>query len=146
MQNWLYAWQRFAATPASPACAPAWTSCWPPGSRPTPRTCATHLTAERNHRTLELYALLLVGLAFDDDAARPGARWQDLADNAATDIWADGVHRECCTDYHLIVLRSLLGAIANARLFAPRQSRRRCVERARTGPATSRCTCSDRTG
>ncbi|MDT7579866.1 MAG: hypothetical protein QOK35_1130, partial [Pseudonocardiales bacterium] len=37
-----------------------------------------------------------------------------LAENAATDIWDDGVHRECSTDYHLIVLRSLVGAIANA--------------------------------
>jgi hypothetical protein len=30
-------------------------------------------------------------------------------------VWADGVHRECSTDYHCIVLRSFLGALANAR-------------------------------
>jgi Heparinase II/III-like protein/Heparinase II/III N-terminus len=40
-----------------------------------------------------------------------------LGDNAATDLRADGVQRECSTDYHLIVLRSFLGAMANARRF-----------------------------
>ena len=42
----------------------------------------------------------------------------ELARNVAADIRADGVHRECSTHYHLIVLRSLLGARENARRFA----------------------------
>ncbi|HST66399.1 MAG TPA: alginate lyase family protein, partial [Mycobacteriales bacterium] len=65
-------------------------------------------------------ALLLVGLALsEEDTGFAAARQalDDLAENADTDIWADGVHRECSTDYHLIVLRSLLGGIGNARRF-----------------------------
>ena len=39
-----------------------------------------------------------------------------LAENAATDVLPDGVHCECSSDYHMIVLRSFVGTIANARL------------------------------
>src|SRR5262249_5260410 len=49
-------------------------------------------------------------------------------------IWADGVHRECSTDYHMLVLRSLVGAIANAEQFGlevPRELRL-AAERAST--------------
>lgn len=100
--NWLYAWQRFGRTPDDRLAARI---------RADADHLAGHLTAERNHRTLELYALLLVERALDADY-----RALDLlAANAAQDVWPDGVHRECSTDYHLIVLRSLLGAIANAR-------------------------------
>lgn len=111
IQNWLYAGQRFAAVaPLDESFA----------RRLRDRLeddlahLRAHLTAERNHRTLELYALLLADLALDargraaDDLAL-------LADNAATDIWPDGVQRECSSDYHLIVLRSLVGALLNAR-------------------------------
>src|SRR4029079_14105796 len=73
-----------------------------------------HLTQERNHRTLELYALLLVGVALDDRALARRAL-DDLAANARTDILPDAVQRERSSDYHLLVLRSLVGAVANAR-------------------------------
>jgi hypothetical protein len=115
VQNWLQAWQRFAHAPAFAALRPGL------AERLTDRLLAdadhvaAHLTAERNHRTLELYSLLLVALAFGPDGARAGSVLELLAENAATDIWDDGVHRECSTDYHLIVLRSFVGAIANAR-------------------------------
>jgi Heparinase II/III-like protein/Heparinase II/III N-terminus len=114
LQNWIYAWQRFVAAPGYPGL--------PHGleARLTARIeadtvhLAAHLTAQRNHRTLELYTLLLVGIALGaPDRARTALR--ELALNAGTDIWDDGVHRECSTDYHLIVLRSLVGAVANAR-------------------------------
>ena len=113
VQNWLYAWQRFSAAPHYRGLRPGL------GSRLIQRIdaeaqhLADHLSAERNHRTLELYTLLLVGLArLDHRAATEALRL--LADNASVDIWPDGVHRECSSDYHCLVLRSLLGAIANA--------------------------------
>ena len=116
LQNWLYAWQRFAADPDFAGLRPGLEDLLVSRITTDAAYLAEHLTAERNHRTLEIYALLLVALAFDDsDGARSALDL--LAANAATDIWADGVQRECSTDYHLIVLRSLLGGIANARRF-----------------------------
>jgi hypothetical protein len=116
IQNWLYAWQRFAADPGFSGLRPGLAELLVSRIQADAAHLRANLTAERNHRTLELYALLLVGLALEDDEGARSAL-ADLTENAATDIWADGVHRECSTDYHLIVLRSLLGAIANARLF-----------------------------
>jgi uncharacterized heparinase superfamily protein len=109
--HWIYAWQ---------------------GLRPPPELCrellhsidrqARHvratLTPERNHRTLELYALLIVALALPE--LDPGRELRDFAvaeldRNLATDFRADGVHREASTHYHMIALRSLLGARHNGR-------------------------------
>lgn len=114
VQHWLYAWQGFAAAPAYRGLRDGL------AERLTSRIeadCAhltQHLTAERNHRTLELYTLLLAGLALGD-THQASAALDLLADNASRDIWADGVHRECSPDYHLLVLRSLVGTIVNAR-------------------------------
>lgn len=112
IQNWLYAAQRFDSVPEIK---------YPPGfaDRLTERLgldlahLRDHLTAERNHRTLELYALMLGAIAMRDSELATFAL-DELATNAATDIWSDGVHRECSSDYHMIVARSLLGAIVNA--------------------------------
>ena len=115
IQNWLYAWQRFAAAPTrSTVCARGLSERLVARLHDDVAHLAANLTSERNHRTLELYTLVLAGLALDNrsDAERA---LELLAENALTDIWADGVHRECSTDYHCLVLRSLLGAIANAR-------------------------------
>ncbi|HET7477336.1 MAG TPA: alginate lyase family protein [Dermatophilaceae bacterium] len=115
ISNWVYAWQRFAAAPGFAGLRPGL------GRRLRARILAdaehvrTHLTGERNHRTLELYALLVVALAFDAPREEAAAVLQLLTENAVTDVLPDGVHREASTDYHCIVLRSLLGAVANAR-------------------------------
>ncbi len=116
VQNWLYAWQRFASSPSFAGLRPGL------GGRLVERIgadtehIAGHLTAERNHRTMELYTLLLAGLALGE-RERAEEALAELGRNAATDIGDDGVHRERSTDYHCIVLRSLLGAIACARRF-----------------------------
>lgn len=120
VQNWVYAWLGFAAVPGFPG-LPAGFS---------PRLLASlaeqlafiegDLTAERNHRTLELYALLVVSLALpglDPDGARAAAAMAALHRNLLTDVWPDGVHRECSTHYHMIALRSFLGARQNATRF-----------------------------
>ncbi|MCB0994391.1 MAG: alginate lyase family protein [Acidimicrobiales bacterium] len=114
IQNWIYAWQRFADADGYPGLRPGLAERLVERLAADTAHLGEHLTPERNHRTLELYTLLLVGIATGDGAlAERGLSL--LADNARTDIWDDGVHRECSSDYHLIVLRSLLGAIASAR-------------------------------
>jgi hypothetical protein len=114
VQNWLYAWQRFAASRHYPGLRPSLACRLRARLEADVAHLGDHLTAERNHRTLELYTLIVAGLALDRrDRAAEGLRL--LAANAATDIGDDGVHRECASDYHCIVLRSLVGAIVAAR-------------------------------
>jgi Heparinase II/III-like protein/Heparinase II/III N-terminus len=132
LQNWLYAWLRFAEAATFTGLSAGLGVRLAMRIRAEAAHLADHLTPERNHRTLELYTLLLVALAFDSDlstetdpSANPSTHSDPppdaeevlrlLGNNAARDIWADGVHRECSTDYHMIVLRSLLGAVENGR-------------------------------
>lgn len=79
-----------------------------------------HLTAERNHRTLELYALFIAALALPelDHNDLLGFAMNELHRNLLTDVRPDGVHREQSTHYHMTALRSYLGARENARRFA----------------------------
>ncbi len=70
-----------------------------------------HLTAKRNHRTLELYAIFLAGMVFPE--MRCAAYWRDFAlkeivANIASDLLSDGVQCELSTDYHHLVLRNYL--------------------------------------
>jgi uncharacterized heparinase superfamily protein len=110
--NWIYAWQELG--PLAPGLA-----------EPLPRSIgaqADHvrrtLAPERNHRTLELYALLIVALALPElDPERELRRFAvaELERNLAEDFRADGVHREASTHYHMIALRSFVGAHENCR-------------------------------
>lgn len=70
-----------------------------------------HLTAKRNHRTLELYAIFLAGVALPE--MRRAAHWrhfalQETAANLQADLLPDGVHCELSTDYHHLALRNWL--------------------------------------
>lgn len=79
-----------------------------------------NLTAERNHRTLELYALFIVALALPQlDPRGELLRFaiDALSENLFADTLPDGVQRELSTHYHCTVLRSFLGARENARRF-----------------------------
>ena len=78
-----------------------------------------NLTPRRNHRTLELYALFIVALALPASTRRRAARLRAGRARAQpdSDFRPDGVHRESSTHYHLIVLRSFVGARENARRF-----------------------------
>jgi Heparinase II/III-like protein/Heparinase II/III N-terminus len=78
-----------------------------------------NLTTERNHRTLELYALFIAALALpelDHDDLLEFAI-AELHRNLLTDVRPDGVHREQSTHYHMTALRSFLGARENAVRF-----------------------------
>ena len=142
LQNWLYAWQAFAAARPSRAASRA--------GRPAGRTdpadadhLADHLTPERNHRTLELYTLLLVALrsAGRDRAAHVAGRAgrQRRRRHLAR-------RRPPRVQHRLPLHRPALAARRD-RERPPqrsRRARRRCWPRP-IGPATSRCTCSART-
>ena len=98
MQNWLYAWQRFAAAagcpglPVRPGRAPR----RPAAGRRRPPRRAPHGRAQPPHaRAVRAAARRPRARADDRSGAAP--RSTALAANAATDIWDDGVHRECST-------------------------------------------------
>lgn len=78
-----------------------------------------NLTAERNHRTLELYALFVAALALPelDHNGLVSFAMTELHRNLLQDIRPDGVHREQSSHYHATALRSFLGARENARRF-----------------------------
>ena len=112
--NWIYAWQRFGERPNGLG-------------RALERSIGDqlahvrdNLAPERNHRTLELYALLIAALALprlDPDGSLLRLAVAELDRNLATDFRADGVHREASTHYHMIALRSFAGARENARRY-----------------------------
>jgi uncharacterized heparinase superfamily protein len=110
--NWIYAWQRLPEA-AEPLAAALFDSI----AAQVEHVRAT-LTPERNHRTLELYALLIAALALpalDDGLAELAVT--ELHANLLRDFRPDGVHREASTHYHMIALRSFAGARANCRRY-----------------------------
>ena len=120
LQNWLYAWQGFDRVPGFPGLDPELQVTMLASMRDQLDHVTTDLTPERNHRTLELYALLVVALGLpvlDPDGSRAAQAWAALQDNLLTDVWSDGVHRERSTHYHLIALRSFVAARVNVCRF-----------------------------
>ena len=133
--NWIYAWQRLPEARRAPGSSRA--------SASRRATCATNLTPERNHRTLELYALLIAALALPE--LEPGLL--ELAVARAARQPADRLRRPTAstasarTHYHMIALRSFVGARENCRRFGvalPRRLRRA----AGAAPASSRATAA----
>ena len=110
--NWIYAWQRLAPDEQHAARLLGSLAAQLAHVR-------ANLAAERNHRTLELYALLIAAIALPD-LDRDGLLEFAVAEldrNLATDFRPDGVHREASTHYHAIALRSFVGARENARRY-----------------------------
>ena len=104
---------------------------------------------QRNHRTLELYALLVAALALPDaldpDGELGRVRARRAAPQPAEGTHADGVHREGSTHYHLLVLRSFVGGGARTRAASASTSRPATTSGWRA-PASSRCTATAPTG
>ncbi len=118
LQNWVYAWDAFAGSDAFPGLPKEFENALVESLQEQAIHLEGRLTAERNHRTLELYGLLVLGVALPElDEGRAGRAWLALQDNLQHDIRADGVQREHSTHYHLVALRSLLAARENARRF-----------------------------
>jgi hypothetical protein len=120
IQNWIYAWNIFADSPHFAGLAEGLDEKIVASVAAQTRYLRNHLTAERNHRTLELYALLMVALALPEaalDADLLDFAMEAFYQNLLTDVRPDGVHREHSTHYHMMVLRSYLGARENVRRF-----------------------------
>lgn len=119
IQNWIYAWNIFADSPHFAGFSEGLEERIIASLAQQTRYLRNHLTAERNHRTLELYALLIASLAFPDalDADLLDFAIEAFYKNLITDVRADGVHREHSTHYHMMVLRSYLGARENVQRF-----------------------------
>jgi Heparinase II/III-like protein/Heparinase II/III N-terminus len=120
MQNWIYAWCSFAASERFPGLTPGTDEAIVESLQAQVSHLGAHLTRERNHRTLELYALFIVSLALptiDPGGHVLASAIEQLRANLLLDIGPDGVQRERSTHYHHVVLRSFLGARENARRF-----------------------------
>lgn len=120
VQNWIYAWQKFAESPVFPAFSRDFEKELIENIKCRIAFIKANLTPERNHRTLELYALFIAALALPEiDLNGKLLRFSidNLCKNLLTDIQTDGVQREQSSDYHLIVLRSFLGVKKNAEIF-----------------------------
>jgi hypothetical protein len=120
VQNWIYAWNLFATSPDFTGFADRLEKQIIASITRQVNHLRAHLTPERNHRTLELYALFIVALALpeiDRQGRLLDFAIDELHGNLTTDIRADGVHRESSTHYHMTALRSFLGMRENARRF-----------------------------
>lgn len=120
IQNWVYAWNLFRSSPEFAGLAGDLEDRIIKSIKDQANHLWRNLTAERNHRTLELYALFIVALALpeiDYDGSLLDYAIYELHHNLMTDVRPDGVHRESSTHYHMTVLRSFVGARENARRF-----------------------------
>ena len=120
IQNWIYAWDIFASTPGFPGLSPGMAAAVVQSLTAQVHDLRDRLTPERNHRTVELYALFIAALALpelDGDRELLDFAIRGLHENLLTDVLPDGVHRERSTHYHMIALRTFLGVRENARRF-----------------------------
>ncbi|HET6977076.1 MAG TPA: heparinase II/III family protein [Pyrinomonadaceae bacterium] len=117
--NWIYAWNSFTRASAVSRGELHFENQLVASLGSHVRHLRQHLTAERNHRTLELYALFIAALALPelDEHDLLGFAMTELHRNLLRDVRPDGVHREQSTHYHMTALRSFLGARENARRF-----------------------------
>ncbi len=118
--NWIYAWDSFANASRFDDFSEGFEGELFASLAAQVRHLREHLTAERNHRTLELYALFVAALTLtelDEGGTLIDFAVAELHHNLLTDVRPDGVHREHSTHYHMLVLRSFLGACENARRF-----------------------------
>jgi Heparinase II/III-like protein/Heparinase II/III N-terminus len=126
VENWVYAWSAFAAAPGYPGLAEGLAEELVAGVAAEAAHIRGHLTpGHKNHFTMEVHALFLAALALPD--VDPGGELLDFAmaqleQNLLAGTFADGVHREASTHYHLLVLQSFLGARENAERFGLRFS------------------------
>ena len=120
IQNWIYAWNRFATAPAFSGFTEGFADQLLDSLAAQVEHLRLNLTAERNHRTLELFALFIAALALPElDAHGELLTFsiEELHRNLLADIREDGVHREHSTHYHMIALRSFIAARINAQVF-----------------------------
>lgn len=135
IQNWIYTWNLFAAARLFPGFTEDFAEQLLESIAAQVEHLRLNLTAERNHRTLELYALFIAALALpelDERGELLAFSIEELHRNLLADIRDDGVHREHSTHYHMVALRSFVAARINAQLFGLEfpDGFDRCLERA----------------
>jgi Heparinase II/III N-terminus/Heparinase II/III-like protein len=113
VQNWIYSLRGFVApdAPLAPVVTPRFFGKLLHSLHAQVEFLCANLTPKRNHRTLELHAIFLAGVAFPE--LRRAAFWREFAlretlNNLRADLLADGVHCELSTDYHHLALRNWL--------------------------------------
>jgi uncharacterized heparinase superfamily protein len=119
VQNWIYAWHYFVLQGRDPGFDPAFRRRLFASIEAQVEFLCGNLAPARNHRTLELYAIFLAGVAFPE--LRHAARWRTyalalLVDNMRSDLLPDGVQCELSTDYHHLVLKNYLNVRRLAKL------------------------------
>ena len=120
IQNWIYAWSLFESDQRFPGFRQGFDERIVGSIREQAKHLRQNLSAERNHRTLELYALFITALALpeiDDDGRLLSFSMDELCRNLLADVRTDGVHREHSTHYHMIALRSFIGARINVERY-----------------------------
>jgi hypothetical protein len=125
IQNWIYAWSSFARSDRFEGLSDGLPDIVLASLGAQVEHLRANLTRERNHRTLELYALFIAALGLpmlDPGGHLLAFAMEALHQNLLDDIGIDGVQRERSTHYHHVVLRSFLGARENARRFGLRFS------------------------
>lgn len=113
LQNWVYALAGLFAAPTKPELPAGFLAKTLRAIDSQAAWLRDNLHAARNHRTLELYALLLASLAFPEMAGagdRLPFAVRALEENALTDFRPDGGHCEQSSHYHCIALANFLNA------------------------------------
>ena len=111
VQNWIYAYYYFIAETPQSRCYPLFHLKLVESIAAQVNYLRANLTPARNHRTLELYAILLAGVVFPE--LTDAKSWvefalPEIARNMQTDLLTDGVQCELSTDYHHLVLKNYL--------------------------------------
>jgi uncharacterized heparinase superfamily protein len=111
VQNWIYAYYYFIAEAPQARGYPLFHLKLVESINVQVNYLCANLTPARNHRTLELYAILLAGVVFPE--LKDAKMWVELAlpeiaRNMQTDLLPDGVQCELSTDYHQLVLKNYL--------------------------------------
>ncbi|HZP88674.1 MAG TPA: alginate lyase family protein [Burkholderiales bacterium] len=111
VQNWIYAYFYFSSRVGSDECPFGFLQSFLVSLQEQVEYLCAHLTPARNHRTLELYAIFLAGVAFPEFA--DAERWRafalgEIVHNMQSDLLPDGVQCELSTDYHHLVLKNYL--------------------------------------
>lgn len=119
VQNWIYAWHYFMLQGRDAGFSVAFRRQLFASIEEQVEYLCANLAPARNHRTLELYAIFLAGVAFP--GLRHAARWRPFAlellvENMRTDLLPDGVQCELSTDYHHLVLKNYLNVRRLAKL------------------------------
>lgn len=111
IQNWIFAHYYFVSTVPPRCVTPDFYVSFLESLHHQVSYLRDHVTAARNHRTLELCAIFLAAVVFPEFAE--AAEWlawskDELVKNIQSDLLPDGVHCEQSTDYHHLVLKNYL--------------------------------------